>query len=173
MEDFSNSVILPDNLPELQPKEFNSLSKNYLKVLLFRLAIFALFMTAGVLAFIFFAGKESPFFVKAIMISVISILLIYLVVITILGFVKKGYLVREKDISFKRGLIVYKQTSVPFNRIQHVEVNQGVLEKIYNLSSLKIFTAGGTSSDLTIPGIAIETAHNLKAFLSEKISEHE
>ncbi len=173
MENFSNSVVLPENLPEIHQEEFNSLSKNYLKIILIRLAIFALFVTTGILAFIFFAGEEAPFFVKLIMICVIAILLIYLVVITILGFAKKGYMVREKDISFKRGLIVYKQTSVPFNRIQHVEVNQGVLEKIYNLSSLKIYTAGGTSSDLTIPGIAIETAHNLKAFLSEKISEHE
>jgi membrane protein YdbS with pleckstrin-like domain len=173
MEDFTNAVILPDNLPEIQQEQFNSLSKNYLKIILFRIAIFAIVLTAGVLAFIFFAGKEAPFFVKLILVCVISVLLIYVVVITILGFAKKGYLVREKDISFKRGLIAYKQTSVPFNRIQHVEVNQGVFEKIYNLSSLKIYTAGGTSSDLTIPGIAIETAHNLKAFLSEKISEHE
>jgi membrane protein YdbS with pleckstrin-like domain len=82
-------------------------------------------------------------------------------------------LLRENDISFKKGLIAFKQTSVPFNRIQHVEVNQGILAKLLKLSSVKIYTAGGTSSDLSIPGLPVETAHKLKAFLSEKISEHE
>ena len=64
---------------------------------------------------------------------------IFSVVIIILGFTKKGYLVREKDISFQRGLITYKQTSVTFNRIQHVEVSQGVLAKIFKLSTIKIY----------------------------------
>ena len=173
MEEFTNSVILPDSLPELKQDLFNSLSKDYLKIILIRIAIFAIVLIAALIAFIYFTGKDVPFFVKTILVGVSSILLIYILVITILGFAKKGYLIRENDISFKRGLIVYKQTSVPFNRIQHVEVNQGVFEKFYKLSSLKIYTAGGTSSDLTIPGIAIETAHNLKAFLSEKISRYE
>jgi hypothetical protein len=81
--------------------------------------------------------------------------------------------VRENDISFQRGIITYKLTTIPFNRIQHVEVNQGVLPKIFRLSALKIFTAGGNASDLSIPGLPEEVAQKLKAFLSEKISEHE
>jgi len=108
-----------------------------------------------------------------ILISSITIVILYLTLISVLGFSRKGYLVRENDVSFKKGLIVYKQTSVPFNRIQHVEVNQGILGKIFKLSSVKIYTAGGTASDLSIPGLPVDTAQNLKAFLSEKISEHE
>ena len=97
----------------------------------------------------------------------------YSVIITVFGFPKKGYLVREKDVSFQKGLLVFKSTSVPFNRIQHVEVNQGILAKIFKLSSVKIYTAGGNASDLSIPGLPVEVAANLKDFLSEKISEHE
>jgi membrane protein YdbS with pleckstrin-like domain len=81
--------------------------------------------------------------------------------------------VRENDISFKKGIITFKLTTVPFNRIQHVEVNQGVLAKLFKLSSLKLFTAGGNASDLSIYGLPQDVAQNLKAFLSEKISEHE
>jgi len=54
-----------------------------------------------------------------------------------------------------------------------VEVNQGVLGKMLQLSSVKIYTAGGTSSDLTIPGLSEPEARKMKAFLSGKISEHE
>ncbi len=173
MENFSNSVILPGDLPEIKQESFNALEKNYLKILLIRVFIFALILISGFAAFLIFSEEKIPGFVLAIIIPVFSILIIYSIIITILGFPRKGYLVRENDVSFKKGLIAYKQTSVPFNRIQHVEVNQGILAKIFKLSSVKIYTAGGTASDLSIPGLPAETAHKLKAFLSEKISEHE
>jgi membrane protein YdbS with pleckstrin-like domain len=173
MENFSNSVIIPDDLPEIKQETFNALEKNYLKILLVRTFIFSLFLIGGFVAFLLISEGEIPGFVLGIIISVISILIVYTLTITILGFPRKGYLVRENDVSFKKGLIAYKQTSVPFNRIQHVEVNQGILGKIFKLSSVKIYTAGGTSSDLSIPGLPVETAHKLKAFLSEKIKEHE
>ena len=96
-----------------------------------------------------------------------------MLMITILGFPKKGYLVRENDISFQRGIIIFKSISIPFNRIQHVEVNQGIMAKMFHLSSVKIYTAGGSSSDLSIPGLPVNDAQKLKAFLSEKISAHE
>lgn len=173
MENFSNSVIAPEDLPEIKQETFNGLDKTYLKILLIRVFIFALVLIGGFVAFLILSEENVPRFVLAIIISIISIIIIYSIVITVLGFPRKGYLVRENDVSFKKGLISYKQTSVPFNRIQHVEVSQGVLEKILKLSSVKIYTAGGTSSDLSIPGLPVETAHSLKAFLSKKISEHE
>lgn len=173
MENFSNSVIIPENLPEIKQESFNLLDKKYLKILLLRTLLFALLLIGGLIGFLIISEEELPGFVLPVLISFISILILYSTLIAVLGFRRKGYLVREKDVSFKKGVILYKQTSVPFNRIQHVEVNQGILAKFFKLSSVKIYTAGGTASDLSIPGLPVETAHNLKAFLSEKISEHE
>jgi len=101
------------------------------------------------------------------------LLILYSFIISILGFPKKGYLLRERDVSYKTGIIYYKQISVPFNRVQHVEVSQGVLGKIFHLSSVKIYTAGGNASDLSIPGLSVADAQKLKTFISEKISQHE
>lgn len=174
MENFSNSIYLPSDLPEIKPETFNGLDKNYLKILLIRISIFAIISIAALATFLFVISDEKPpTFVIIIAIAIIAIAILYSTIITILGFPRKGYLIREKDVSFKKGLISYKQTSVPFNRIQHVEINQGVVAKLFKLSSVKIYTAGGTASDLSIPGLPVGTAHNLKAFLSEKISEHE
>jgi hypothetical protein len=173
MESFSNSVILPEDLPQIKQESFNTLDKDYLKILLIRTVLFALVSIGAFVAFLLYSEEEQPTFILVIIITAIVLLITYSTVITVLGFSRKGYLVRENDVSFKKGLIAYKQTSVPFNRIQHVEVNQGILAKIFKLSSVKIYTAGGTSSDLSIPGLPVETAHKLKAFLSEKISEHE
>ncbi|MBN2635874.1 MAG: PH domain-containing protein, partial [Prolixibacteraceae bacterium] len=153
METFTNSVILPENLPEVNGKEFTGLNRKYLRILMVRIIIFFLFMAGG-LAAILILNEGIPHKLVGmsggaaiILISAISF------TITMLGFPRKGYLVREQDISFQKGLITYKLTTVPFNRIQHVEVNQGVLSKLLGLSSVKIYTAGGSYSDLSIPGL--------------------
>lgn len=173
MENFTNSVLLPENLPEIEAKTFNPLDKKLLKIFFIRIAIFFVIFAGAFAAFLIISDENIPAIAIIIISSILAIFLIYSITITLLGFPRKGYLVREKDISFQKGIITYKLTTVPFNRIQHVEVNQGVLAKLFKLSSLKLFTAGGNASDLSIPGLPQEVAQNLKAFLSEKISEHE
>jgi membrane protein YdbS with pleckstrin-like domain len=64
-------------------------------------------------------------------------------------------------------------TSVPFNRIQHSEINQGPLDRAYNLASLNIYTAGGSSSDLTIPGLPYDQAVKLREFVAKKSADDE
>jgi len=125
------------------------------------------------IAFILFSDEKIPGLILAAIIAGIVILIAYTITISILGFPKKGYLLREKDVSYKSGLITYKQISVTFNRIQHVEVSQGILGKLFQLSSVKIYTAGGNASDLSIPGLNVSDAQKLKAFISEKISQYE
>ncbi len=173
MEIFSNSIVKPENLPELDPQTFNLLEKKYRTILLIRILFFLIFSVGAFVAFLIISDEDVPSLVKLIFSGIILLMTVYMVLVTFLGFPKKGYLVRENDISFHRGIIIFKSISIPFNRIQHVEVNQGILAKLFKLSSIKIFTAGGTASDLSIPGLPVETAHQLKAFLSEKISEHE
>lgn len=173
MENFTNSVLLPENLPEIELQKFNSLDKKYLTILYIRIFIFFLLTSCFLITYWILADEQLLRLVIYIGISAIVIITAYATVLTILGFPRKGYLIRENDISYEKGLITYKLISVTFNRIQHVEVNQGILAKIFKLSSLKIFTAGGTASDLSIPGLPVETAQNMKAFLSEKIREYE
>ena len=155
------------------PKEFNRLNNSYLKIIFVRITIFALLLAGGFISFLIISDEKIPGLILAAIISGIAVLIVYSIVISVLGFPKKGYLLREKDISYKTGLIFYKQISVTFNRIQHVEVSQGILAKMFGLSSVKIFTAGGSASDLSIPGLLSVDAQKLKAFISEKISQYE
>ncbi len=173
MENFSNSVLLPENLPEVEPETFTGLNRKYLTILYIRILVAFLFLAGGLVTFILLAGDNFPEKFIFLIAGAIVLVIAVSAVTTTLGFPRKGYLVRDKDVSFQRGLITYKVTSVPLNRIQHVEVNQGVLAKMLGLSSVNIYTAGGTSSDLSIPGLREEEAQKLKAFLSGKISEHE
>lgn len=173
MEDFTNQVLLPEEMPEIDEQKFNPLDKKQLRISFIRISIFFVLLIGAFIAFLSISDGNIPKSVLITIASIIIFLITYSVTITILAFPRKGYLVREKDISFQKGLITFKLTSVPFNRIQHVEVTQGVLSKLFKLSAVKIYTAGGNSSDLSINGLPEDAAKNLKAFLSEKINELE
>jgi hypothetical protein len=61
--------------------------------------------------------------------------------------------------------------SVPKNRIQHVEIRQAIVLRLFKLSKIVIFTAGGSGSDLSISGLKPELAERIKENLSQSVSE--
>ena len=169
-KNFSNSIIQPDNLPVLDVAEFNPIDPKYLKLIHIRLTITTVIMFLSGLGFGFLAKDEFPLFVLWIIGGFILIICIVLFVTTHLSFRYRGYLLREKDIAYKQGLIRFTHTSIPHNRIQHVELIQGLIAKKMNLATIKVYTAGGSSDDLSIPGLPVETARQIREFLTGKIS---
>lgn len=94
-----------------------------------------------------------------------TVLAIYIVIYNGLSFRYMGYALREKDISFKSGVLWRSMTTVPFIRVQHCDIKQGMLDRRFGLSKLTIYTAGGQSTDLMIPGLSLETAERLKSYI--------
>lgn len=94
-----------------------------------------------------------------------TIIAIYIIIYNGISFRYMGYALREKDISFKSGLLWRSMTTVPFIRVQHCDVKQGMLDRRFGLSKLTIYTAGGQSTDLMIPGLSLDTAERLKSFI--------
>lgn len=86
---------------------------------------------------------------------------------------RNGYAIRERDIIFKRGFIYKKTTIVPFNRVQHVSIERDFPDKILGISTLRLFTAGGSGSDISIPGLIPQIANNMKEEISKRISSDE
>ena len=80
----------------------------------------------------------------------------------------KGYIVRDKDIVFRSGVIWKSVTAVPFNRIQHVETSSTPFDRKFDIATLQLFTAGGSSGDLKIDGLGRDTAELLRLFTLEK-----
>ena len=86
-----------------------------------------------------------------------------------IGLKKRKYAVREKDISYEKGILFRSLTTVPFNRIQHVEIDEGPISRLFGLVSLSVFTAGDSSDDLKVSGLLKEEAKQIKEFISNKI----
>ena len=172
-EEFSNQVVLPDLLAPIEVQEFESLEDKYKLVKQISSALLLVIALIGFFLIAYFSSGNIPIKVLIGVPFIFVVLFVLKLVLVILGFPKKGYLLREQDVSYRRGLLIYKLTTIPFNRIQHVEVSQNIIEKSFGLSSVKVFTAGGSVSDLSIPGLLPDKAHQIESFLLSKVSKHE
>lgn len=81
---------------------------------------------------------------------------------------RRGYVLRDKDILFRKGVIWRSVTAIPFNRIQHVETSSTPLDRKFGLATLQLFTAGGSSGDLKIGGLGQDVAEKLRVFILNK-----
>jgi membrane protein YdbS with pleckstrin-like domain len=78
------------------------------------------------------------------------------------------YAVREHDLLVQHGVLFRRWSSIPLNRIQHVDTRQGPLERMLGLSRLLVYTASGVSADGSIPGLAQPVAEQLRDELSRR-----
>lgn len=78
------------------------------------------------------------------------------------------YMVRDQDLLVQSGVLFRRWSSIPHNRIQHVDTRQGPLERVFGLSRLLVFTAAGMSADGSIPGLRTDEAERLRDLLSRR-----
>jgi len=172
-EVFSNDQIKSDHLPSVHDLELEGLDKRYLTADLIGSAIFWTLFGGGGIVLIYLNLWEAPSWLSSILIPLLLLLIAFSFFTTVLGFKRKKYALREKDIIYQAGLFWRKYTVLPFNRIQHAEVHQGPIERIFDLGKLKIYTAGGSSSDLSISGLPIDKAQSIKHYILNKSTTDE
>lgn len=170
---FSNEQVSVESLPSIGSIEYKGLHKEYLTAEMIGLSILWLILGSGALIFIFFNPANLPGWILWALTFVLVFLISFSYFITYAGFKKKKYALREKDIIYKCGLIWRLETVIPFSRIQHAEVRQGPIERLFNLSKLNIYTAGGGASDLSISGLLLKEAEAIKHFLLNKTAVDE
>jgi len=69
---------------------------------------------------------------------------------------------REDYLYLERGVIRKVKTKVPYVRVQHVDTQRGLVERIFGLSQLVVYTAGSRGADVGIPGLLPGDADELQ-----------
>jgi uncharacterized protein len=64
-----------------------------------------------------------------------------------------GYNMGSDRLRIVRGYMFYRDTVVPFGRIQHIDVDQGPIDRRYDLATLTVHTAGNHNSTVALPGL--------------------
>ena len=76
------------------------------------------------------------------------------------------YQERDEDLLVARGVMVQRLSVVPYGRMQFVEVTAGPIERLFQLSTVKLHTAAA-ASDARIPGLERAEAARLRDRLTE------
>lgn len=78
------------------------------------------------------------------------------------------YWLADEGLYIQSGVWWRKKTLIPFNRVQHTDVAQGPLERKYKLGKLVTHTAGTRDASVSLDGILLDTAHDLRSVLQEE-----
>lgn len=68
-----------------------------------------------------------------------------------------------------RGFLFHTDTVVPFVRVQHIDVGQGPVERLFGLAHIVVHTAGTHNSIVTLPGLARADADAMRETIRRHI----
>ncbi len=165
---FQNNPVLTEQLPQVADSPLEKPHQKLLQVSLIGNAIFLTVLLVGPILVTFLVPV---LWIKLLVWGGWLLLAGLSLLATIMGFRRKAFSLRERDLTYHSGWLFHAVISVPFTRVQHCEVSQGPIERALGLASLKVFTAGGSSSDLSIPGLLPERARTMNQFILQRISK--
>jgi len=73
-----------------------------------------------------------------------------------------GYRQEGRGIRIASGLIVRRETVVPYDRVQHIDISRGPIERFFSVATLTLHTAGSYNSTVDLPGLAHEDAERMR-----------
>ena len=96
---------------------------------------------------------------------------VVVVMVVVMAFVPRRvrsirYQLREDDLLVRRGVLYLRFVTVPYGRMQLIDINRGPVVRALGLSDLKFVTAAA-SSGVTIPGLPEAEADSLRDRLVE------
>jgi uncharacterized protein len=91
---------------------------------------------------------------------------VLVIMILVVAFVPRrvrsiGYQLRDDDLLFRRGLLFQRFVSVPYGRMQLIDITRGPVSRALGLSDLHFVTAAASSS-VSIPGLPLADAEELR-----------
>ena len=80
----------------------------------------------------------------------------------------RGYQISSDRLRVVRGLLWRSDTVVPFGRVQHIDVDQGPLERFFGIATITLHTAGNHNASVSLPGLDEAFAREMR----EEIRTH-
>jgi uncharacterized membrane protein YdbT with pleckstrin-like domain len=142
----------------------------------FLLRLFFIFIFSGfwLSGFLLEAKKETIMLVCAWSLAVILFFVIFIFIWANLSYRFYKYELTDDGFRKESGVIYKKYVTIPYDRIQNVDINRGIVARILGLSDLKIQTAGlgGTyAAEGRLPGLSKEDAEKLRDELINQIKK--
>lgn len=113
-------------------------------------------------------ATEYAFIGDIIMLGIFALLLLNTFIYPAFEYKQWKYAITSDKVEFSEGIFFTKRTTIPIVRVQHIQINQGPINRWLKLADLTISTAGGQHK---IPNIHISKAEEIGDYLKNKIKE--
>ena len=104
----------------------------------------------------------------AVSVPILVIALIFILRWPVRRYNARGYHMSADRLRVVRGLLWHSDTIVPFGRVQHIDVDQGPVERFFDVATLTLHTAGSHNASVHLPGLE----HALATQMREDIRAH-
>ncbi len=162
---FDNQQIPPGELPSVETVQFQPLPPQALKLRIIGWGIFQGMLLLSLTISWAFTGMEwwgLPAF------AAWGFQAAFFYWMTHKRFNREAYAIREKDLIHIKGYWQRTQLTVPYSRVQHVEIKQGPIARSLGLGSISVYTAGSSGGSLGISDIEFTEAERIKQFIAQK-----
>ena len=74
---------------------------------------------------------------------------------------RRTWVLAPRALELQHGVVVHRATTIPYERIQQIDLERGPLERMFRLSQLVVRTAAATT-DATLYGLSPQDADDLR-----------
>jgi membrane protein YdbS with pleckstrin-like domain len=167
-EPFINNAIDTIQLPKFEEVQLMPLHPSYLKIIGFNIALVFVIIAIAISLGFYYIEELQPY--RLLISASYIFVVLFATFINVISYKTRGFAFREHDVIYRSGAIAITTTIIPYNRVQHVAVHEGLLSRKLGLAAVEVFTAGGHASDIKIPGIEKEQAEKIKYLIMGKIN---
>ena len=156
--------------PQWVPAASRYLTVRYIHTL----SALALPILAGVAVYCagaFFGGPEALRIVGLAVVAVFGVWGLWWILTTPRRTRALGYALESNHLMARRGIVFRSMSSMPYGRIQYVDVDSGPLERMCGVARLTVRTAGTTTGTMVLFGIPLNVAEELRADLVRRADE--
>ncbi|MCL9983334.1 MAG: PH domain-containing protein [Erythrobacter sp.] len=161
-------ALSPAGLPVDDDGELTRLHPNYAHALRLRTVGLAIPFLVGALALEAVIRKAAVLPPGLIAGTVLVVALALVIRIPQSRYNARGYQISADRLRVVRGLLFRSDTVVPFGRVQHIDVDQGPLDRFFGIATLTLHTAGNHNASVALPGLGEELARDMR----EEIRAH-
>ncbi|WP_236970314.1 PH domain-containing protein [Membranihabitans marinus] len=161
---FYNHFVNVEDLPQTGPDDFQPIESEYFYVKL--ASVFMFFIMSGFLLAMFVIFSDFDLYSKLYLLLGYLLVHILWAILVRLEFKQRGYAIREQDIAYRRGFIFRTRQYLPFRRVQHCKISEGLIERVFNFATIIVSAAG---DDIVIQGLRPEVAQSLQSYINERV----
>jgi putative membrane protein len=106
---------------------------------------------------------------KLLLFGVTAIAIILIILTSIFSWLRYTYRMEHNELRIEYGVFVRKKRYIPLERIQSLDISEGILQRLCGMVKVRIETAGGSGTDeaeAVLSAISKEEAHYIQEYVT-------